>query len=181
MSISTKTGDLGQSSLINGQRLDKDALIFEVLGTLDELNSWLGLVVSKLRDEPQFQTYERQLLKIQDTLFYLGAELAGSTKTKLTDRDLTWLEDVEAELESQLKHHDMTKFVLPGGTKAAALLDVARTVCRRAERSLVKHSRQTQVRPVTGRYLNRLSDYLYLLRTTINKKNHSAENVFQAE
>src|SRR3990167_9431836 len=105
-SISTKTGDLGQSSLINGQRLDKDALIFEVLGTLDELNSWLGLVVSKLRDNEQLLDYQRQLLKIQDTLFYLGAELAGSSKTMLTDDDLTWLEDVELQLEQQLKHHD---------------------------------------------------------------------------
>jgi cob(I)alamin adenosyltransferase len=177
-SISTKTGDEGQSGLISGERLSKDDSFFEAIGTVDELNSWLGYAVSQFDDN--FPQDKKFILKIQDTLFYIGAELAKSPKVKLTNKHLENLETKASNLELELKDSWHTKFLLPGGSKLAGVLDIARSVCRRSERVLVAHSKNAKVRPLVLKYLNRLSDYLYLLRTYVNAQYEYGEREFEA-
>ncbi|MEN8252874.1 MAG: cob(I)yrinic acid a,c-diamide adenosyltransferase [Patescibacteria group bacterium] len=177
-SISTKTGDKGQSGLISGERMSKDASFFDAIGTVDELNSWLGFVVSKF--DNNFPKNKKFLLKVQNTLFYIGAELAKSPKVKLTSRHLKILELRASDLEFELKAKWHDKFLLPGGTELAGVLDIARSVCRRTERVLVAHSKNQKIRPLILKYLNRLSDYLYLLRTYINAKYEYGEREFEA-
>lgn len=169
-SISTKTGDKGETSLASGRRVPKDDLIFAAIGTVDELNSWLGLVVAKFGE--QFGREKKQLLKVQDDLFYLGAELAQSPTTKLKSASLGWVERGVEKLQTLMSDDWHSKFLLPGGTELGAYLDIARTVCRRAERKLVALNNRESVRPLLIKYLNRLSDYLYVLRCFVN---HSAE------
>ena len=178
ISISTKTGDKGESGLISGERLSKDASFFEAIGTVDELNSWLGFVVSKF--DNNFPSERKFILKIQNTLFYIGAELAKSPKVKLTTRHLETLEKKASSLELELKSQWHDKFLLPGGTELAGVLDIARSVCRRSERVLVAHSQNQKLRPLILKYLNRLSDYLYLLRTYVNAKYEYGEREFKA-
>ena len=175
-SVSTKTGDKGESGLANGQRMGKDELIFEVLGTQDEVNSWLGLSVAKLSDH--FAQQKEFLLEIQDTLFYIGAELAKSPKAKLTQDKLTKLEKTSEELQSSMQEGWTTKFILPGGNESAAVIDIARTISRRLERLIVKLSRQQQISPLIFQYINRLSDYLFVLRSFVNHEEKYQEKKF---
>ncbi len=168
--VSTKTGDSGESGLIDGERVPKNHPLFAAIGDVDELNSWLGLIVAKLSNE--FSAHREYLLKVQDTLFYLGAELARSKNATLQPAMVRELEKRSDDLQQQLAEDWHSKFLLPGGTELGGYLDIARTVCRRAERSVVALSQQEQVRPVVFQYLNRFSDYLYILRCFVN---HSLE------
>lgn len=177
--ISTKTGDMGESGLISGDRVPKDQPIFAAIGDVDELNSWLGLVGAKFGTE--FADHKDFLLQVQDTLFYLGAELARSQKTKLDSSMVTELEKKSDELQMLLADDWHTKFLLPGGTELGGYLDISRTVCRRAERSVVALAQQEEIRPVVFQYLNRLSDYLYLLRCFINHALEYQEKPFEAK
>ncbi|CAN5275809.1 cob(I)yrinic acid a,c-diamide adenosyltransferase [soil metagenome] len=176
-SVSTKTGDKGQSGLANGQRLSKDALIFEVLGTQDELNAWIGYSLVKLSDE--FTDQKKFLSEVQDTLFYIGAELAQSPKAKLSQAKLDMLEKTSEDLQSQMEKNWMAKFLFPGGHEGAARVDITRTVCRRLERLVVKYSSETEVSSIVMKYVNRLSDYLYVLRCFVNFKEGFAERPFE--
>ncbi|MDA1079224.1 MAG: cob(I)yrinic acid a,c-diamide adenosyltransferase [bacterium] len=178
ISISTKTGDGGESGLITGERVAKDANIFEAIGTVDELNSWLGLVVSQF--DNQFEPQKKQLVTIQEQLFYLGAELAGSKTAVITQAALKKLEHQAEQLQTALSDNWHTKFVFPGGTQLGAHCDVARAVCRRTERVLVKLNREETQSPLVMRYINRLSDYLYLLRCFVNEQVSFAERQFIA-
>lgn len=179
LSVSTKTGDQGESGLANGKRVAKDDLVFEVIGTLDEVNSWLGLVVAEMDTRfPDFRTF---LLSIQDTLFYIGAEVAQSPKAKLKNKHLTELESNATELQYQLQDEWHTQFLLPGGTKLGATLDVSRSVCRRLERRMVALARRDTLNPVLIKYINRLSDYLYLLRVFVNHQDEYAEKKFSVK
>lgn len=169
--VSTKTGDKGQSSLISGERLDKDSLQFGAIGDIDELNSWLGLIAAKFGNE--FEVHRDFIYQIQDTLFYLGAELARSPKTKLTNEQVEELEQRSDQLQLELAEGWHHKFLLPGGTELGSYFDIARTVCRRAERSVVRLANnidqdKNQIRPVVFQYLNRLSDFLYIMRCFVN-------------
>lgn len=171
ISVSTKTGDQGESGLANGQRVSKDHPLFFVVGTLDELNSWLGLVVVKL--DNSFPEHKDFLLEVQSNLFYIGAEVALSPNTEFKDTALTKLEKFSEDLQKSLQADWYQKFVLPGGTETGAILDIARTVCRRCERVAVKATKEgCEIRPVIFKYLNRLSDYLFVLRCFVN---HSME------
>ncbi len=179
ISITTKTGDKGDSGLANGQRTGKDELVFEVIGTLDELNSWLGLIAAKL--PASTKTHQQHIFQIQETLFHVGAEVALSPKTKLTTTQLKKLETWSNQLQSQMDDAWHSKFLLPGGTELGAFLDITRTVCRRCERVAVAYSRQTPVAALVLKYLNRLSDYLYLLRCQVNATASYAEQPFIAD
>ncbi len=175
--ITTKTGDSGMSGLANGQRVSKASSFFTVIGNLDELNSWLGLLVAQIGHE--FPELREQLLSVQDTLFYVGAQVALSPKAKLTEEKIEQLEDWQASMEAELEPNWHTKFVLPGGTILGAYADLARTVCRRTETSLVAHAQNHPVPPALFGYLNRLSDYLYLLRCYLNQQLHYKEKLFE--
>lgn len=186
--ISTKTGDQGQSGLASGHRLAKDAQVFEFVGTLDELNSWLGVVLTQyepLHTTSLHKSTNKELIKrlyhIQNTLFYIGAEIAGSPTAKLAETELRDLEKWSTALQEQMAENWTTQFLLPGGTQLGAWLDVTRTVCRRCERVVVAYSREVAVRPILLKYLNRLSDYLYIIRCYVNQELSYQEKAFSTK
>ena len=164
MKIYTKTGDKGQTSLIGGTRVPKSSHRIDAYGTVDELNSWIGLV----RDQ-EVNAGRRELLKeIQDRLFTMGSTLAtdpGAGKHKplppLLAGDVTRLEQAIDEMEATLP--PLREFVLPGGHQAVSFCHVARTVCRRAERLVIGLHADAPVDELVVTYLNRLSDYLFVL------------------
>ena len=173
--IYTKTGDKGETSLYGGTRVSKAAARVESYGTLDELNALIGLAKSEISDEKVLS----QLQKIQFDLFTVGSEAATPTDKMLlangknrldlmiSEKEITeleiWMDDFDAELEP------LKFFILPSGGKAAATVHVCRTVCRRAERAMVFLNETEEVRPELIKYLNRLSDYLFILARYISK------------
>jgi cob(I)alamin adenosyltransferase len=168
MKIYTRTGDKGQTSVIGG-RLDKDDIRVESYGTVDEVNSYIGLAVTEL-DPAIFKDILADLEKIQHELFDCGGDLAtvsDKAPQKLTDETITYLEErIDAFI---LEAPELEKFILPGGSKAAATIHIARTVTRRAERlvvSLIKSG--AAVSPLSLQYLNRLSDYFFAVARVIN-------------
>ncbi len=166
-SISTKTGDDGRTSLANGERVAKDSLVIELIGVLDELNSWLGLVVARL--PKKIQDHRHELRALQQDIYQLSAVLAQAPKVEFKEKKLERVESAALALEERLEANWHQKFLYPGGTELSAQLDLARTVCRRAERLAVKYDREVELEPLILRYLNRLSDYLYLLRCFFNQ------------
>jgi cob(I)alamin adenosyltransferase len=164
--ISTKTGDKGKSSLASGQRLSKANVRFEVIGDIDELNAWLGVIVVHLNDE--FSSQANFLQMLQNQLFTFGAEVAEAEKVKLDQKVLDLIEDHSEKLQKSMEEGWHSRFLLPGGVEAAAWIDVARTVCRRTERHLVLLDEQEEIRPLLLKVINRLSDYLYVLRCYVN-------------
>lgn len=163
MKIYTKTGDIGETSLFGGKRVTKNELRIEAYGTVDELNSWIGL----LRDI-QTDNEVRDLLKqIQDRLFTLGAELAADPDRKnlkkpdLQEGDIELLEKAIDKMDGCLE--PLKNFILPGGHKYVSYCHIARTVCRRAERLTVALHQVAPIDPLIIKYLNRLSDYLFTL------------------
>lgn len=164
MKLYTKTGDKGESGLASGHRLSKDDLIFEVLGTIDELNAWIGLTVT-LIETPALR---KDLMRIQDQLLMIGAVVAGSKKVEFDESEIMWLEKEIDVYQGQFGENWYQKFLLPGGTELAARLDVSRTVCRRAERMCVRWTHDNQKILHPQKYLNRLSDYLFALRCYTN-------------
>lgn len=160
MKIYTKTGDEGTTSLFGGKRVSKADPQIESYGTVDELNSYIGL----LRDQPVNQKRNDVLIEIQDRLFTMGSILAtepGNLKVKiprLQEEDILRLEKEIDHMESELS--PMRSFVLPGGHPSVSFGHVARTVCRRAERLIVAAKHPD---PLVVKYINRLSDYLFVL------------------
>ncbi len=178
MKIYTKTGDKGLTSLIGGTRVPKDHPRIECYGTVDELNSYIGLI--RCQD---IGIHERNLLKeIQDRLFTIGAELAAdperSTK-KLPDlkpEDIALLEQEMDTMSAILPA--LTHFVLPGGNTAVSFCHVARCICRRAERLAVHLATDSHVNENVLVYLNRLSDYLFVLSRKLNYDAGEPENIW---
>lgn len=176
MKIYTKTGDKGQTSLIGGTRVPKNHLRIEAYGTVDELNSWIGVV----RDSMAFEDLQTTLVEIQDRLFTIGSSLATdpekSPKTQLPDlheTDITYLEQKMDEMNETLP--EMRSFVLPGGHLSVSYAHVARTICRRAERKVIALNENTFVAPLVQPYLNRLSDYLFVLSRKLSKELNANE------
>jgi len=161
--IYTKTGDKGETSLIGGVRVPKHHLRIESYGTVDELNSYIGLIA----DTYQSAEMNKVLYEIQDRLFTIGSVLASDpekSKMKIPDvheSDIEFLESQIDKMDDQLPQ--LKSFILPGGTVLASHCHVARCGCRRAERFVVHLSSETEVPDVIIRYLNRLSDYLFTL------------------
>ncbi len=194
ITISTKTGDSGQSGLANGQRLSKSQPIFAALGDFDELNSWLGVIIVKLDQlriespDPTAQTLKVQqnlLEQIQAWIYEASAILAQSPGFEMTVKPLQQLENQADKLQVQLGENWHQRFLYPGGTELAGWLDIVRTVARRTERSLVIWQQQAdklQLNPVTDATIvptfNRLSDYLYILRCWVNDQAQITEKQF---
>lgn len=169
--VTTRTGDDGSTALGNGQRLPKDNPRIAAFGTVDELNSLIGVV----RAAGVSGAVDAALATAQNDLFHLGAELCVPRKAGeesngpcIEDRHIDGLEEVMEELLKPLP--ELENFVLPGGCSAAAQLHVARTVCRRAEREAVTLSGLESIRPEVVRYLNRLSDALFVMARYENLK-----------
>ena len=162
--IYTRTGDDGTTGLGNGTRVPKDHLRVEAYGAVDELNSVLGLLLA----ESPGDALQPELIRIQHTLFDLGGELSIPDRLVLTDRQVLVLEDLLDRLNAPLP--PLKEFILPGGSRIAALCHLARTVCRRAERRVYSLSRGDTVNPVSLRYLNRLSDLLFVMARFANRE-----------
>lgn len=160
-SLYTRTGDSGETSLFGGKRVSKSSPRIEALGCVDELNAALGVALSNC----SFAT-KKILLEIQNDLFTIGAALANSKQTlKLTKR-VGELEKLIDQTDQALP--ELHNFILPSGTKGASSLHWARSVCRKAERQLVKLSLEEKLEPTIGHYFNRVSDLLFALARAEN-------------
>ena len=156
--IYTRTGDDGTTGLGDGSRIDKDHCRMEGIGTRDEVNSFIGLLMAEL---PAADPYLPLLARIQHDLFDLGGELAVPGYTMISPERVGELEASLDELNADLP--PLKNFILPGGNKSAALCHMARSVCRRAERCLVALSKTDDVNATGRKYLNRLSDFLFVM------------------
>lgn len=161
--IYTKTGDKGQTSLIGGTRLPKHHIRIEAYGTVDELNSHIGL----LRDVITEEQAHALLLNIQDRLFTIGSHLAADPEKNKMQLPPVYEEDIVA-LEKAIDNMDavvppMKSFVLPGGHVHVSYCHIARCVCRRAERAVLRLADNEKIEEIHAKYLNRLSDYLFML------------------
>lgn len=177
MKVYTRTGDRGTTSLVGGTRVSKDSARLEAYGTVDELNSWLGLVQATgadLLDECQASVFRM----LQNRLFDLGCLLATEPESAWQPADIA-PQDIEAvehaidAMEADLPLHN--QFVLPGGSIASAQAQVARTVARRAERRMVSLSTQVAVSPGAMRLINRISDWLFVLARWLNHRSNTPE------
>ena len=167
--IYTKTGDDGTTGLVGGTRVKKYDIRLEAYGTVDELNASIGVIRSF-----EFPAgYKEYLVEIQNKLFNIGSRLASdekgeavTSKLSISEEDIAKLEKAIDELDEELP--ELTQFILPGGVPAAAYCHVARTVCRRAERRILEFSEQAFVQPEIMKYINRLSDFLFVLARKLN-------------
>ncbi len=167
--IYTRTGDKGTTGLGDGSRVEKDNLRVEAFGTVDELNSTVGLVLAA-----KLPTNIRSILdRVQHELFDLGGELCVPGTTLIPD---SYIDGLEADLDMLNQNLPPLKdFILPGGSDSAARCHLARTVCRRAERRVVALAHDEDVNPATIRYLNRLSDFLFVAARVIVRADDGAE------
>ena len=176
--IYTRTGDTGETSLFDGSRVSKADALVDAYGEVDELNAWLGLV----RATGSGSDLDAELLQLQRDLFAFGARLADPrrkiaarvSKAVLDDDAVARLEALIDRLETELP--PLTHFILAGGSPAGAALHVARTVCRRAERRLI--ALQPPPDGVLVRYINRLSDLLFVMARVVNRRQATAETVW---
>lgn len=174
--IYTKTGDKGTTSLIGGTKVLKNDLRIDAYGNVDELNSYIGLVIELIKDQPSIEA----LREIQDRLFTIGSLLACDPEKDirmqipgLFENDITVLEQWIDKMNEELP--EMKSFILPGGCQSAATLHIARCVCRRTERVVVSLSASQELPDHVLIYLNRLSDYLFVLSRLIAKRENAAE------
>lgn len=179
MKIYTKKGDTGNTGLIGGTRVSKSSLRIEAYGTIDELNSFIGLV----RDQQIGEKYIKQLIEIQDRLFTIGSSLASDpekSKMKIPDlhaSDIEILEKWMDEMDETLP--EMKNFILPGGHTSVSFCHIARCVCRRAERIIVDLHQHEYVDDLVITYTNRLSDYLFVLCRKISQTLDVIEHPWQ--
>jgi cob(I)alamin adenosyltransferase len=174
MKVYTKKGDKGTTGLIGGTRLPKHHIRIESYGTVDELNSYIGLLRDLINESsksdrmsPIASAMAKVLIEIQDRLFTIGSQLAADpVKSKMTlpelfESDVTYLENQIDEMDNELP--PMKFFVLPGGNVVVSQCHIARCICRRAERLVSQLSESEPVEPLISAYMNRLSDYLFVL------------------
>ena len=171
--IVTRTGDDGTTGLGDGRRVGKDDLRVEVLGHIDELNSAIGCVLA----EPLPENIRALLASVQNDLFDLGGEVSIPGRAALWDAHVERLDSRIESLREPLPA--LREFVLPGGSRAGALCHLARAICRRAERSLVALGAREGVSALSVKYVNRLSDVLFLAARTINAADRQAETTWR--
>ncbi len=172
--IYTRTGDDGSTGLGTGDRVPKDSPRVEAYGAVDETNSLIGLILASNDLAPDV---EDCLTRIQHQLFDLGGELSMPGTSIITSASVKGLEDTLDEFNADLP--PLKDFVLPGGTQAAAVCHVARTVCRRAERRLCSLARSEEVSEHSVKYLNRLSDLLFVIARVLNRQAGQQEPLWQ--
>lgn len=170
MQLYTKTGDQGMTKLVGGHQVSKDSDRVQAYGTIDELNTWIGLCIAEL--DGDLKPLAAELQQLQQFLFDLGTDLANP---ELTEAQMRLNKQAVDWLESKIDYYQdippaITHFILPGGSKAAALLQVCRTITRRAERRMVTLNWTATLSPVLLQFVNRLSDYFYALARFANYK-----------
>jgi len=173
--IYTKTGDSGLTGLADGSRAEKDSLRISVIGDIDELNSLLGLLIAINIDEE----IKVCLLDIQHILFDLGGELAIPDSEMLIETRVQYLEKTIDQYNASLP--TLKEFILPGGSVPAAVCHTARAVCRRAERQLVSLSKEVSINKVSLKFMNRLSDLLFVFARTLALSEGGKEIYWQSE
>jgi cob(I)alamin adenosyltransferase len=173
--IYTRTGDDGTTGLGDGSRTQKDSLRVETFGTVDELNSAIGVLIANLDDEAMAS----MLLDIQHDLFDLGGELCIPGAEVIADRHTRRLENELDRINADLP--PLKDFILPGGSRSAAHAHMARTICRRAERRLISLARQEAVNEPAIRYLNRLSDLLFVTARALARADGAGEVLWDHE
>ena len=171
--ITTRTGDRGDTGLGDGSRVPKDSPRIAALGEVDELNSALGVLLA----EPLPERVRAVLTEVQHDLFDLGGELAVPGYTAVKDAHVARLEGLVESFNADLP--PLKEFILPGGTRGAALAHLARTVCRRAERRVIGLARADTVSHLSRVYLNRLSDLLFILGRVINREAGTGDVMWQ--
>ena len=181
--VYTLTGDKGTTSLVGGQRVAKDDIRVEAYGTVDELNAHIGMLAHAIKGKDA--AVEQLIFKIQNKLFNLGAYLATEQNDVeapvygLSDDDVKAVEAMIDTLDEQLP--PMRGFILPGGTRASVCCDICRTVTRRAERRVVTLAARQPLNPLAQRYLNRLSDFFFILARHCNVTSNVEEVVWDKE
>ncbi|MBU0586537.1 cob(I)yrinic acid a,c-diamide adenosyltransferase [Candidatus Micrarchaeota archaeon] len=178
MSIYTKNGDSGETSILGGKRIPKDDPRIEASGKVDELSSVIGLVIAFSDDEE----LKKLLSEIQMTLFVIGSDLATASGDKISIPRLSpsKVNIIEAEIdriEKELPKID--SFILPGGSKTASMLHLARTICRETERKVISLAKKEKLNEAIPVYLNRLSDLLFMLARWINRKKKVPETLWR--
>ena len=174
MKIYTRPGDTGETALFGGKRVGKDDARIEAYGTVDELNSFIGLARATWPESP----VDAELERIQNDLFDVGAQLAAPGHDRFTGADPRRIEELERAIDDAEKELvPLTNFVLPGGSAAAAQLHVARTVCRRAERNVVSLGEGAPRGTVV--YLNRLSDFLFVAARFVNARLETSDVIWK--
>ena len=167
--ITTRTGDDGTTGLGDGSRVEKDHPRVSVLGDIDELNSVIGVLLAEMLDED----LRDRLVEVQQHLFELGGEICIPGRTAVALEHVQFVDGAVDELNRLLP--PLQEFILPSGNRAGALAHLCRSVCRRAERSLVALGRNETVNPLALQYLNRLSDFFFVLSRSINRRDGIAE------
>ncbi len=169
--IYTKKGDTGETSLVGGMRVSKSSETISALGNIDELNALLGVIINELK-----KPYKTLVTNIQNDLFDIGADIAtpiGSSapkKANITRVNKGYVLFLEKEIDNiNSKLLPLNSFILPGGSNSSALIHLARTVCRRSELSIVKLSKKKNINMEILKYINRLSDLLFVLARILNK------------
>lgn len=193
MAIYTKTGDKGETSLANGSRVSKTDVRIEAYGTVDELNSWIGMLKAYPQplpigkgEESAWENVVAQLTQVQNKLFNIGASLSCAPGEWISEADVkqieNWIDTMQATTPAQ------RAFVLPSGNEVVARCHVCRTICRRAERRMLEivesgesrvERRETRVESQELKYMNRLSDYLFVLARFLNHKMGEKEEIWQ--
>lgn len=185
--VYTKSGDKGETSLVGGQRVPKESMRIEAYGTIDELNAVVGVsrvASASQKDGEVVARVENELQRVQQTLFNLGSELACLPADLVpgmpvvTDEDVAHLEHCMDDWTPTLP--TLKSFILPGGGPVHAQLHVCRTVCRRAERVVLRLAREEQVRPEGIRYLNRLSDFFFVMGRWVGQQYGEPEFLWQS-
>lgn len=174
--IYTKTGDTGDTSLFDGSRVKKNHIRCEAYGSIDELNSYLGLIISlcPIQSDNKINELKINLINIQHQLFPICSELATplnssaweKLKNKISEEHIKQLEDSIDAMERELP--ELKNFIIPGGSTISSFIHIARTVCRRGERLIISLSEREQVRPEVIKYINRLSDWLFVTARWVN-------------
>lgn len=176
--VYTKSGDTGETSLVNGDRVSKASLRVSAFGEVDELNSFLGLSRSFLETSLAFALIDQELGLIQNDLFILGCDLASPLGTEVPRVNDTMITDLENLIDRLLEELEPLKeFILPGGNQAASFLHVARTVARRAERLVVQLAQHEEINNSALIFLNRLSDYLFVVARVVNHRGGQTEHL----
>ena len=173
--IATRTGDRGETGLGDGSRVAKDSARIQALGDIDELNSSIGVLLAEKMPAP----LRKALLGVQHDLFDLGGEVCIPGHSIISEAQVLQLDALLATYNGKLPA--LKEFILPGGTRAAALAHLSRTACRRAERSVVALGRAEAVGERTRQYLNRLSDLLFVLGRTLNRAGRRGDVLWRHE
>lgn len=173
--IYTRTGDKGTTGMADGSRIDKDDIQVEAIGDVDELNSIMGMLICKTEDLELADLF----LTIQHDLFNLGGQISMPEMSLLVAQRTDWLEQQLDKLNKDLP--PLKEFILPGGTEAAATCHLARSVSRRAERSIVSLSKKMDISSDVQSYINRLSDFLFVAARVLSRQQGGKEIYWQSE